>query len=190
MQYYKGDQAQPVKWGVSECECFPMTARVLLSSFTFAVDLTGLHRGEFLQMFASRIKSTRCQTHFFKKFRSYETLEDGQVAIQFADGTETKCDILIGADGVRSTVRQAMYTKFEQRALAQGQSAEESKKFRFYIPPKWSGELLYRCLVTKEDLQKTHPDHISLKTQLYVSDVLRLDLNTFLISVPSVYRQK
>lgn len=90
--------------------------------------------------------------------------------LRFADGSSAACDIMIGADGGRSTVRRVMYTKFELRALDAGKPTEEAEKFRFYIPPKWSGELLYRSIVKREDLVAANPHHISLQSSLYVRD--------------------
>jgi salicylate hydroxylase len=44
--------------------------------------------------------------HFDKMFVRYEVAEDGRIALNFADGTRALCDVLIGADGGNSRVRQ------------------------------------------------------------------------------------
>ncbi|MDI5977989.1 FAD-dependent oxidoreductase [Amycolatopsis magusensis] len=45
-------------------------------------------------------------TEFGKKLSTATTTESGSVLAYFDDGTTTECDLLIGADGVHSTVRQ------------------------------------------------------------------------------------
>lgn len=44
--------------------------------------------------------------HFDKKFLSYEKRDDGHVVARFEDGSEAVGDLLVGADGANSPVRQ------------------------------------------------------------------------------------
>ncbi|WP_438383553.1 NAD(P)/FAD-dependent oxidoreductase [Asaia sp. BMEF1] len=44
--------------------------------------------------------------HFNKKFSRYELAESGEVYLFFEDGSRETCDILVGADGTNSKVRQ------------------------------------------------------------------------------------
>jgi 2-polyprenyl-6-methoxyphenol hydroxylase-like FAD-dependent oxidoreductase len=44
--------------------------------------------------------------HFNKPFKRYEETVDGKFTIFFEDGTSASCDVLIGADGSNSRVRQ------------------------------------------------------------------------------------
>lgn len=44
--------------------------------------------------------------HVSKKLTSVERKDDGSLVIHFADGSTHDCDVLIGADGVHSTVRK------------------------------------------------------------------------------------
>ncbi|MGW4112728.1 FAD-dependent oxidoreductase [Actinosynnema sp. NPDC004786] len=50
---------------------------------------------------------------FGRRFTRYEHV-DGRVAVHFADGTSTRCDVLVGADGANSAVR-AQYLPHAER---------------------------------------------------------------------------
>jgi len=55
----------------------------------------------------------RDRVHFGKKLDSYEELGDGTVSARFADGTTTTGDVLVGADGMGSTVRRQLLPSVE-----------------------------------------------------------------------------
>ncbi|PQE32202.1 FAD-dependent monooxygenase protein [Rutstroemia sp. NJR-2017a WRK4] len=46
---------------------------------------------------------------FGKKFDRYERLPSGKVRAHFTDGSTDECDLLVGADGINSRVRQQMF---------------------------------------------------------------------------------
>lgn len=50
-----------------------------------------------------------------KKFSHYEEMEDGTVRTFFTDGTHEDCDLLVGADGVHSMVRQQLLPQIKVR---------------------------------------------------------------------------
>jgi 2-polyprenyl-6-methoxyphenol hydroxylase-like FAD-dependent oxidoreductase len=51
-----------------------------------------------------------CEVHWGKRVSSIYDGEN-EVKVSFEDGTEETCDLLIGADGVRSIARQAIFGK-------------------------------------------------------------------------------
>ncbi|KAF9449147.1 4-aminobenzoate hydroxylase [Macrolepiota fuliginosa MF-IS2] len=75
----------------------------------------------------------------------------GPLTLHFAGKPSAVCDILIGADGIKSTVRQLFLSR-----LPNPQTYER------FLQPVWSGLVAYRGLVAKEDLQKALPGHRAL----------------------------
>ena len=70
-----------------------------------------VHRAKFLDELVKAVPSERC--HFGKRL---ETIEEGKTAtdpitLHFKDGTSTKTDAVIGADGIHSTVRKHILGK-------------------------------------------------------------------------------
>jgi salicylate hydroxylase len=65
---------------------------------------TIVQRAQFLRELLKTIPEERL--HASKKLQSVERRADGSLLIQFSDGTSHECDILIGADGIGSSVRK------------------------------------------------------------------------------------
>ncbi|VDB99847.1 unnamed protein product [Peniophora sp. CBMAI 1063] len=66
----------------------------------------GLHRAGFLEALADNIDHSMITEHFKKRCTRIRRLEQGQMCLEFADGTTHEADIVIGADGLKSTVRR------------------------------------------------------------------------------------
>jgi len=66
------------------------------------------------------------------------------ISLSFADGTSAMCDVLIGADGIKSCIRAQMYRE----------SAEirRDSSFLRYIQPIWTGTMAYRGLINVRDI--------------------------------------
>jgi salicylate hydroxylase len=99
-------------------------------------------------------------THFGRRLSTYRRLANGKIELQFDDGSVTTCDILIGSDGVRSTVRRDMLTSQAQEATDAGR-ADEADAILRGIEPSWTGIVAYRALVPTERLlayRDTHPE--------------------------------
>jgi len=100
------------------------------------------------------INST-CALHLSHKLINYEfspsDFSSGSLKLYFENKANKRCDILIGADGIRSTVRQLFLTRMPDR--------EKNKAF---LDPIWTGSLVYRGLVDAEELRKVYPGHRAL----------------------------
>jgi salicylate hydroxylase len=87
-------------------------------------------------------------------------LASGKIELQFDDGLVTTCDILIGSDGVRSTVRRDVLTEQAEEATAAGRP-DEADAILQGIEPSWTGIVAYRALVPTERLlayRDSHPE--------------------------------
>jgi salicylate hydroxylase len=64
-----------------------------------------VHRAAFLKELLAGVPAERM--HANKKLDSVEKKSDGSLVLRFADGEDPhQCDVLIGADGIHSTVRK------------------------------------------------------------------------------------
>ncbi|EKM54255.1 uncharacterized protein PHACADRAFT_146035 [Phanerochaete carnosa HHB-10118-sp] len=98
------------------------------------------HRAHFLQAFVDQLPEG--SAHLNKRLESYSQSNAlSPIELNFADGSIASCDILVGADGVKSVVRRCMF-----RDLTKNGDSEVAK----YIQPFYSGTINYRCLVPAE----------------------------------------
>ncbi|CDO74180.1 hypothetical protein BN946_scf185043.g232 [Trametes cinnabarina] len=114
------------------------------------------HRAQLHQVFLAHIQDPR-RIHLGKRFASYTLPTDpaGQIDINFKDGSTTTCDVLVGADGIKSNVRASMYTQLADAAEGAGR-ADEAFSLRSCIAPVWSGFVTHRALLKREpDDQKS-----------------------------------
>ncbi|KAF9449685.1 FAD/NAD(P)-binding domain-containing protein, partial [Macrolepiota fuliginosa MF-IS2] len=99
----------------------------------------------------SRTTNSQCALHLSHRVLDYTTSDSGEIILKFADRPSTTCDILVGADGIKSTIRQLFLSRLP--------NPEEYKK---YLHPLWSGTVVYRGLVAKGELAKVFPGHRAL----------------------------
>jgi salicylate hydroxylase len=71
----------------------------------FGGPFLGFHRADLHQLLLDAFGASGGDVHLGKRCVAVDETPDG-VTLGFADGTSTRADIVIGADGVRSTVRQ------------------------------------------------------------------------------------
>ncbi|KAH8434516.1 uncharacterized protein LDX57_012159 [Aspergillus melleus] len=65
-----------------------------------------VHRAAFLHELLADVNPERM--HVSKQLLRFEAHPDGSLTLHFADGSTHDCDVLIGADGIRSTVRKLL----------------------------------------------------------------------------------
>jgi salicylate hydroxylase len=98
----------------------------------------------------------RGELHLSHKLLSYDELPN-EVVLQFQNGKTAACDLLIGADGLRSVVRRCFLSKQDpSRPLASD-------------PIFWSGEHAFRGLVKVERLESEFPGHRACTEPVIVS---------------------
>jgi salicylate hydroxylase len=129
--------------------------------------LMRFHRAHFHGVLLSHLPST-CTTHNAKRLKSYsqptECSKNSPITLTFTDGSTATCDVLIGADGIKSAVRSSMFCE-----LAESVESGEKEFVLSCINPIWSGVNAYRTLVSAEKLRAHHPDHPILREHTQVS---------------------
>ncbi|KAF5379482.1 hypothetical protein D9615_006637 [Tricholomella constricta] len=115
------------------------------------------HRADFQRALLRRLPKS-CQTHCSKRLRSYTQRLPGSIELLFEDGSTTTCDVLIGADGLKSAVRRSFMNEKVTRARSEGRHAEVAD-FNASVDPVWCGTNAYRALIPAERLKSHAPDH-------------------------------
>ncbi|KAL1665447.1 hypothetical protein GGF50DRAFT_114087 [Schizophyllum commune] len=111
------------------------------------------HRAELQRVL---IKNLPHAPHCSKRLLSYKETSSG-VQLFFADGTTAACDVLIGADGIRSAVRRGLLLREAQDA-----PPEVADELRSCIEPSWTGVVCYRTVVPAARLAARSPHHRAL----------------------------
>jgi salicylate hydroxylase len=90
----------------------------------------------------------------------YTQTDNSSMALQliFTDGSVATCDLLIGADGVKSAVRSSMVTELATIAESQGDLVA-AKKWRSFEKATFSGCLIYRTMFPSQKLEQISPNH-------------------------------
>ncbi|OSD06303.1 FAD/NAD-P-binding domain-containing protein [Trametes coccinea BRFM310] len=129
---------------------------------------TTMHRRDMIDVFLQNLPSSY-RLHTSKRLKSYTTRprsptsqSETVITLQFADGTTAEADVLVGADGIHSATRCAMYAQAHERECVP-QGADESRwqncdRCRA-AEPVWTGVHSYRCLIPTEELYALNPKH-------------------------------
>ncbi|KAH9839368.1 FAD/NAD-P-binding domain-containing protein [Rhodofomes roseus] len=115
------------------------------------------HRAQFLDVFVDALPEG--VDHFGKRLISYsQTSSDTPVELHFSDNTSAVCDVLIGCDGIKSTIRKQM---LEEKARM-GQ-----KELLRNINPIWTGTTVYRGLIPVDRLKALDgKEHRTIETPM------------------------
>lgn len=119
---------------------------------TIFQEFLGLHRATFLAQLVNILKETnRATIHFAKRCDHFVQSEaNEEVTIHFKDGTTATCELLIGSDGIRSSIRKQLIGGMvgDKGWDAQDKTIDASGL-------RFSGTVAYRGLINTANL----PDH-------------------------------
>lgn len=111
------------------------------------------HRVDFQRVLINHLPNT---PHCSKRLCSYKETSSG-IRLYFADETSAVCDILVGADGIRSAVRRSLLLREAQEA-----PSDVAEQLRSCIEPCWSGVVCYRAVLPAARLAAISPHHRAL----------------------------
>jgi len=120
-----------------------------------------MKRQDFVDILKQHLPAS-CTVHFNKRLTTYDKQSTGSLALHFADDSTATTDMLIGADGIRSSVRKTLFETID-RGLG------DSSKITHYINASWTGKFVYRTLIPAEKLSKIDPKHIAFNGFVLVS---------------------
>ncbi|KAF8200714.1 FAD/NAD-binding domain-containing protein [Pholiota molesta] len=113
------------------------------------------HRAEFLDVFVNHLPTGIA--HFGKRLVSYLRTPNESISLSFNDNTTALCDVLIGADGIKSTIRAQMYHE--------AADASNDQTLLRYIEPVWTGTTAYRGLIRVQDIPRNKDGSLHRTTQ-------------------------
>ncbi|KIJ98994.1 hypothetical protein K443DRAFT_189327 [Laccaria amethystina LaAM-08-1] len=123
-------------------------------------NLVTFHRPDFQKVLLSKLPPSH-KISCSKRLRSYTQRLSGPIDLFFEDGTTSYCDVLVGADGLKSAVRRSLLTEKAQWAESESRCGEASD-FIASIEPVWCGTNAYRALIPAERLKARFPGHRTL----------------------------
>ncbi|KAF5391213.1 hypothetical protein D9757_003074 [Collybiopsis confluens] len=116
--------------------------------------LLTFHRAQFQQVLVKHL-SPSCQIHFSKRLVSYsQNRQGGPVHLSFEDGTVATCDVLLGADGIKSVVRNCLLREQADIARSDGRLKDEQNLLACRDYVSWLGSIAYRALIPVERLKE------------------------------------
>lgn len=115
------------------------------------------HRPDVLKVLVGRLPS-HCKTYFSRRLQSYSQRKGAKIDLFFSDNSRETCDVLIGADGIKSAVRRSLLMEQAEYATRSGRVDEADDILR-RINPKWSGIVAYRALIPTARLQAHRDAH-------------------------------
>jgi hypothetical protein len=127
----------------------------------------GIHRAEFHEVLLNHL-SSRCRTLPSKYLEGYVQRPGEPIMLRFQDGSTATCDILIGADGLKSAVRKTMFYEAAMWAESQHRNADAAQ-LRSLSEPRFSGVFSYRALIPGARLSSISPQHRVLSSAVQVS---------------------
>lgn len=129
-------------------------AQYLGASVAPGVGQSSVHRADFLDALASRLPPGIAR---FNKRASHVEQQAAEARVVFTDGTDYRCDLLIGADGIKSALRG--------QVLAGSGAAPAA--------PRYSGTCAYRGMIDSQQLREAYraqgvDEHLVDVPQMYL----------------------
>ncbi|TEB28869.1 salicylate hydroxylase [Coprinellus micaceus] len=140
-------------------------------------NLMTFHRPDFQNALLRKLpRSTKI--YCSKRLLSYTQRPTGPVELYFEDGSTATCDLLVGADGLKSAVRRSMFT--DKAKVAQSEKRmKEAGEYEASIEPTWCGTNAYRALIPTDRLNARHPGH-----RVFTQPTQYLGKNGYVIAYP------
>ena len=136
------------------------------------------HRAEFHGALLNLLPSS-CGANPSKRLESYVQQPNDPIILRFQDGSTATCDILLGADGVKSVVRKTMIHEAAMLEESEHRKAD-AEQLRSLSEPRFSGFFAYRALIPSARLSSISPQHRGLSSGVQVScGVLKVSNSVF-----------
>lgn len=132
---------------------------------------SSFHRADFQRVLLKHLPAA-CKVNFSKHLESYAHTADSQIELRFRDGDSSACDILVGADGIRSSVRRCMLA---EQALEAGRTYMDQVPCPYAdsllsgVEPQRTGIVLYRAVFPAWKLRTKWPGHAAFKHTIQVT---------------------
>jgi len=143
------------QWSVFFFLCVKL---VVAQSWHTEGGISTFHRADFQDVLLKHLPRS-CKVYCSKRLCSYHQSQSGPVKLAFEDGSTALCDILIGADGIKSPTRRSLLR--ESARLKVGEQSPSD--LLSCVDPIWTGTLAYRALISADTLRKRSPGHRALK---------------------------
>lgn len=142
--------------------------------YFFLVGILSFYRAELLDTLSEELDHDFVTTYFSKRLTSYtlpsESSTTSPITLSFKDGSSATCDVLIGSDGINSSVRRKMLELAAKDAeIVGGDGKVNAESFREVIQPVWSGSVAYRGVIPREKLSRLNPTHRAMESSYNVS---------------------
>lgn len=144
--------------------------------------LKNFHRADFQKSLLNKLPATYT-THLSSRLISYSEGQDS-VCLEFENGSTADCHILVGADGIKSAVRNKLLKDLANK------SPVDSNTIKVSTDTVWTGTSVYRGFVQSDHLAARFPNHRTLTTPTMVCNVPSsiFITHSFRLFTPSVLR--